>query len=147
MSGILTLPIGAAPVLVSRALVSNVPNTENALVQVELSPLGILQTTEGGGGGVTTNRLPEWWGRPFASSYDIAEGFQANCFVSSGNGPNGVSAPVGPWIDMNGASVLWQLFRNTVGTFTGIWVISIRSRGTTDVLATANFTMTATKNP
>lgn len=148
MSGV-SLPIlGVAPTLSSRSLTSIVPNTENALVDLVLSPLGSFQTTEGSGGGVVTNRLPEWWGQPFLSGYDIADGLQAQCFVSAGDSPNGISAPANTWIDMNGASVQWQLFRNITGTLTGTWVVSIRSKGgTLDVLATATFIVTATKNP
>lgn len=147
MSGAISPSFGVSPRLVSRSLSSVVPNTENALVDVSLSPLGFVQTTEGGGGGVVITRLPEWWGQLFVNGYDIGEGFQAHCLVSSGDSPNGSSAPVNTWIDMNGATISWQLFRNTVGTLAGTWIISIRSRGTGIVLAFATYTVTATKNP
>jgi hypothetical protein len=147
MSGVLLMPMGPAPILIDRSLVSNVPNTENALVQVTLTPFGLLQTTEGGGGGVVTGRLPEWWGHTFTSGFDIGEGFQASCFVVSGAAPNSTSDPVSSWIDMNGASIRWLLFRNSVGVSMGVWDVSIRSKGTGNVLAVGRFNVTSTKNP
>src|SRR5687768_5830050 len=101
MSGaIATMLTGVVPVLNNRALNSVVPNTENALVQIGFQPLGYLQTTEGGGGGVVTNRLPEWWGHAFIAGYDCGIGFQIRCDVSSGNAPNAGSDAVGVWLNM-----------------------------------------------
>jgi hypothetical protein len=147
MSGALFMPPGPAPRLVDRSLVSNVPSTENPLVQVQLSPFGSVSTTEGGGGGVVTNRLPEWWGYPYASGSDVGDGFQAICVVVSGSVPNGISDPTSTWIDMNGAVITWQLFRNTTGVSMGTWDVSIRSKGSGNILAVARYNMTATKNP
>lgn len=147
MSGVIAIQVGAAPRLLSRTLLSSVPNTENPLVEVSLSPFGFLQTTEGSGGGVVTNRIPEWWGNSFSSGFGVGRGFQARCEIFSGDAPNGGSSPINTWLDMSIAPVFWQLFRNTTGTLTGVWTVFIRSAGTGTVLASAIYTMTATKNP
>jgi hypothetical protein len=144
---IATMVTGTDPILNNRSLSSVVPNTENALVQLTFQPQGYLQTTEGGGGGVVTNRLPEWWGHAFIAGYNCGIGFQIRCDVSSGNAPNAGSLPTGTWFNLDGVPRDWLLFQNAVGTLTGVWVIQIRVAATGAVLATASYTMTATKNP
>lgn len=139
---------GASPRLTPRTLVSNVPNSQNAYCALRYTSKGILQITQGGGGGVVTTVFPEWWGQNYQGAVNVGNGFDIRLQVFSGSAPNlGSSSSVNVWLPLNGADRLWELFVNSPGqTLNAVWVVDIRNSITLQNLANTGYTITCTKN-
>ena len=134
---------GSTPRLTDRSVSAAATFPNNATAEIEFSASGGLNTIEDNGtGGVVTGRLPEWHGRSYAIE-GAGTHYEIRCTVQSGNAPSSGSA-IDTWLALTSARE-WLLFRNSLGSSVGTWLIEIRpSSGA--VIASATYTMTASKS-
>lgn len=129
------------PVLAARALTGGVVSPAQGQVGITFNGLtGHLSTDVNA---ATTDRAPEWAGQNI-NAFNPGLNYRIRLDVLSGVAPNEPgSSAVGANLTLNFTGRNWGLVRNTPGTSTGVWRVTL-----TDLsggyFVEADFTMTVT---
>lgn len=115
-----------------------VATNNNITARLQFNPSGYVQgcAIVGAGSCSPTNKF-QWLLSGSASSYEV--------YLTHVSGNVPTSGPYETWTNA-GSTVAWSLIRTAEGTVTGTYQVSIRPAGGGATIATAQFTLTATKN-
>jgi hypothetical protein len=143
MTGILGMLLGSGGGSVNSSFIGNINHTvsqpSNASVGVSVQSNGTVALNSGNAGS-----FGPWWSQ--APQTGIGSNYWVRHTTVGGAAPTSGSGS-GTWINLSGGST-WSLARTTNGTSTGSWRLEIASDAAgTNIVATNNFTATATRDP
>jgi len=133
------------PRLTDRSVSAGATLPNNATAELEFNTDGGLNTVvDNGTGGVVTSNFPEWYGFHYAAGWSAGTHYEIRCTVQSGSAPSSGSAAIDTWLALTSARE-WLLFRSSLGSSSGTWLIEIRPTNGA-VVASATYTMLAQKS-